>query len=182
MFIEGGKCDNLRKGGEKMKMNLRKNYIIFVVVAAVIPFLALADALKAKELPKERLVPEIIFFNASPAYDIMKYEAGNLIAKNWEKLGFKVNMQALVHATLRSKIDSRTGFHAWELGNQSRPERIDPEFWLDYYYHSKSETNFGNYSNPEIDRLIELQRVQTDINKRREIVFKIQSWQQKTFH
>ena len=174
MFIEGGKCDNLRKGGEKMKMNLRKNYIIFVVVAAVIPFLALAEALKAKELPKERLVPEIIFLNASPAYDIMKYEAGNLIAKNWEKLGFKVEMQALVHAVLRDKIGSHKGFHAWTLGNQSRPERIDPEFWLYYYFHSKSTENFGDYSNPEIDRLIELQRVESDLEKRREAVFKIQ--------
>jgi peptide/nickel transport system substrate-binding protein len=151
-----------------------KFYIILGFLGGIILSLAFAGVVKAKDLPKERLVPDIIFLNASPKYDIMKYEAGNLIAENWEKLGFKVEMKALVYRALREKVGSHKGFNAWTIGNSSRSERVDPEFWLNYYFHSKGTANFGDYSNPEIDRLIELQREETDVNKRREIVFKIQ--------
>lgn len=157
-----------------MKINLRRHYIIFVVVTAVISFLAFAGALKAKEFPKERLVPEIIFLNASPDDNTQKYESVNLIVKSWEKLGFKIKMEVLGFAPLREKIGSHKGFNAWTWDAMPRPERFDPEYFLNYFYYSKADTNFGDYKNPEVDRLIELQRRETDIKKRREAVFKIQ--------
>jgi oligopeptide transport system substrate-binding protein len=45
----------------------------------------------------------------------------------------------------------------------------DPQDFLDILFHTDSEINHGAYSNPEADRILELARVETDINKRVEL-------------
>jgi ABC-type transport system substrate-binding protein len=42
----------------------------------------------------------------------------------------------------------------------------DPENFLDVLFHTGSQQNLGQYSNPEIDRLLELARVEPDVNTR----------------
>jgi len=42
----------------------------------------------------------------------------------------------------------------------------DPENFADVLFHSGAEMNKGNYSNPELDNLLEQARVESDVNKR----------------
>jgi peptide/nickel transport system substrate-binding protein len=128
----------------------------------------------ARELSKERLVPEITFINASPAYDPKKYEAANLATKNWEQLGIKVNMVTLDLAPLYDRVQKKTDWDAFVYGMGARGERIDPDTFLSALFKSGEITNLMRYSNPEVDKLLEMQRRQVDINKRKEVVFKIQ--------
>lgn len=45
---------------------------------------------------------------------------------------------------------------------------IDPDYAFYHTFHSEGASNWGGYSNPEYDRLVELGRVTTDIDKRGE--------------
>ena len=45
----------------------------------------------------------------------------------------------------------------------------DPENFADVLFHSQSAQNNGNYSNPEVDRLLESARTESDISKRIEM-------------
>jgi len=42
----------------------------------------------------------------------------------------------------------------------------DPENFADILFHSQSAQNNGNYSNPEVDRLLEAARIEPDVTKR----------------
>ena len=42
----------------------------------------------------------------------------------------------------------------------------DPENFADVLFHTGSEMNNGNYSNPELDAILEDARVEPDVNKR----------------
>jgi oligopeptide transport system substrate-binding protein len=45
----------------------------------------------------------------------------------------------------------------------------DPQDFLDILFHTESEINHGAYSNLEVDRILEMARVETDINRRVEL-------------
>lgn len=49
----------------------------------------------------------------------------------------------------------------------------DPDSYLFLEYHSKSSGNVGNYSDPEVDRLLEAQRRESDPNRRRNVVYQV---------
>lgn len=146
---------------------------IFCFIFVLICCLSLA-VVNAKDLPKERMVPEITFINYSPAEDPKKFEAANLITENWEQLGIKVNMVTLGYTPLYERIQNKTDWDAFVVGWAARGERIDPDVLLSLLFKTGEITNFMRYSNPEVDKLLEMQRREVDINKRKEMIFKIQ--------
>ncbi|MCH7863927.1 MAG: threonylcarbamoyl-AMP synthase [Proteobacteria bacterium] len=50
---------------------------------------------------------------------------------------------------------------------------FDPDTWLYEHYYSTSDRNYGKYTNPEVDALIDLQSVTLDLEEREEIVKEI---------
>lgn len=151
--------------------------IVFIGLALILSFGLSLNSLgevKAKDLPKERLVPEITFINCSPGYDPKKYEAVNLFTKNWEQLGLKVNMVTLEFAALFDRLQQKTDWDAFVTGWTARAERIDPDVLLSLLLTSGGPNNLMRYSNPEVDRLLVMQRQETDVKKRKDAVFKIQ--------
>ena len=50
----------------------------------------------------------------------------------------------------------------------------DPENFLDVLFHSHSSQNHGEYSNPEVDHLLELARVEPDVGRRMSLYARIE--------
>jgi peptide/nickel transport system substrate-binding protein len=56
----------------------------------------------------------------------------------------------------------------YETTIQGWTRLVDPDYAFYHTFHSKGASNWGGFSNPEYDRLVELGRVTTDITKRGE--------------
>ena len=103
-----------------------------------------------------------------------------LLRPSWEKLGFTFEVQ---HMTLTSLSARTTGDHnAPQMtvnGYGGAPDRIDPDFFLTELFHSsravKGASNYGNYINPDYDRVVDAQRTEMDPEKRKELVDEAQS-------
>jgi ABC-type transport system substrate-binding protein len=82
----------------------------------------------------------------------------------WEKnLGIKVDTQQTEWATFLRDLH-RHRFQMFETGWIA--DYPDPENFLDLLFHSKSSNNHGNYSNPEVDALLEQARTEPDQTSR----------------
>lgn len=102
-------------------------------------------------------------------------ELARLVKPAWEKLGVTVNVQ---NVQLNSMIAQTQGEHraphlsvsGWGGG----ADRIDPDFFLTEFFHSKRAVkggqNYGDYINPEYDKLVEAQRSEMDEGKRQALV------------
>ncbi|MBI2201706.1 MAG: hypothetical protein HYU43_07165, partial [Armatimonadetes bacterium] len=105
--------------------------------------------------------------------------AGMLIAREWERLGLKVQLiTAPDWPNFAKRVDSPWENHAFVCGYISRPERLDPDELLYRPFHSslirKGGSNYAGYSNPEYDALVDQARAVLDVERRREMVWKLQ--------
>jgi peptide/nickel transport system substrate-binding protein len=104
------------------------------------------------------------------AVDPAQFQAAQLAAQEWRKLGLKVTLQILPptqQSTVvwmnRTKWDMTT----WEM--VGRPERSDPDELTYSLFHSSlapTGYDFVGYVNPEYDHLAEAQRAENDRDKR----------------
>jgi peptide/nickel transport system substrate-binding protein len=106
------------------------------------------------------------------------YQASQLIAQEWRKLGLDVDVKPLQRQAQTQLIwFSRDKWDATMWRMVGRPERSDPDELLYSLYHSKYAEkgyNFIGYINPEYDKLAEQQRSQLDREERRKTAFKMQ--------
>ena len=78
----------------------------------------------------------------------------------WEKnLGIKTEFQQTEFATFLKDLNKRR-FQMFDIGWIA--DYPDPENFLDILFYSDSSNNHTNYSNPEVDALLEQARVETD--------------------
>lgn len=124
------------------------------------------------------LVPEISFYTPSEGYDSRQFESNRLIAQTWEKeLGVKVNLQLVPDWPAMSSAlaeGSREKVGVFSFGYVSRPSRVDPDELLSRPFMCKADGNYGDYCNPEYDKLVAAAKSEYDMNKRRDLVFKSQ--------
>jgi len=93
-------------------------------------------------------------FGASVSLDM------EVVLQMWEKnLGIKVDIQQTEFATYLKDLHRRR-FQMFETGWIA--DYPDPENFLDILFHSQSSNNHSNYSNPEVDALLEKARTETD--------------------
>jgi oligopeptide transport system substrate-binding protein len=87
-----------------------------------------------------------------------------VILQAWQQeLGITVEIQQTESATFFQDLHKRRFqmfLTAWIA------DYPDPQDFLDVLLHSQSAINYGNYSNPEVDRLLEQARVEPDQAKR----------------
>ncbi|MBV8413089.1 MAG: twin-arginine translocation pathway signal protein [Alphaproteobacteria bacterium] len=106
------------------------------------------------------------------------YQASQLIAQEWRKLGLDVDVKPLQRQAQTQLIwFTRDKWDATMWRMVGRPERSDPDELLYSLYHSKYAEkgyNFIGYINPEYDALAEKQRTQLDPEERRKTAFKMQ--------
>jgi peptide/nickel transport system substrate-binding protein len=90
----------------------------------------------------------------------------------WAKIGVKTKLNAMPRATFFPKVannDTSAYLFGWGVPT------FDAFYTLEAHLHSKGEGaygsfNYGNYSNPKVDKLIETIKTETDLNKRNEMI------------
>ncbi|MEO1104739.1 MAG: hypothetical protein AAFW98_13565, partial [Pseudomonadota bacterium] len=111
-------------------------------------------------------IREIILWGRTQAANPQAYTAAQLIAQAWEKLGLEVDVRGIPRPQLSDIVwYTRDGWDTTMWQMVGRPERSDPDELVYNLFHSTtapSGYNFVGYSNPEFDKVAELQRVETD--------------------
>ncbi len=126
------------------------------------------DPRKARQLLKESKygngnIPEIFF--SLPNYGSYVPESVSSIVQMWEEtLGIKIIIQNIDPEYYQEALDD--GRHGQLISEGWCADYPDPENFADVLFHSGSDMNRGNYSNPELDRLLEEARVEEDVNRR----------------
>ncbi len=124
-------------------------------------------------------IREIRLTTRPQAAQPQEFQFVQLIAQEWRKLGLDVKVDVMPWEQMadlvwynRDKWDT-TG---WQM--VGRPERSDPDELIYNLFHSSTAPkgyNFIGYNNPELDATVEAQRVETDPDKRKELLHKAQS-------
>ena len=107
-------------------------------------------------------------------------EISNQVTAAWQKLGLTIEVQ---QGTLDTWTAQIVGEHKMpHLGAMSwggAPDRLEPDYFLTEFLYSKRTQkgglNYGNYSNPKYDQLIEAQRQEMDPAKRQKVVWEAQA-------
>jgi oligopeptide transport system substrate-binding protein len=95
-----------------------------------------------------------------------------VILQSWqEELGIPVDIQQTEWATFLQDLHARRYQMFVVAWGADYP---DPQNFLDVLFHSESDNNHGNYSNPEVDALLEQARVMQDQEARFELYNQIE--------
>ena len=114
-----------------------------------------------------------------PSYDIVVSKTADIIYRNLGDIGVKVSLQPLERAALNQK-----GYvgRQFDMIIETYGQGPDPDIGVERLYNSHNIlnppqpfTNGSGYANPEVDRLFDEQRVQTEFAKRKAIYDRIQA-------
>jgi len=124
-------------------------------------------------------IREITITTRPQAAQPQEFQFVQLIAQEWRKLGLDVKVDVMPWEQMadlvwynRDKWDT-TG---WQM--VGRPERSDPDELIYNLFHSSTAPkgyNFIGYSNPELDAAVEAQRIETDPDKRQDLMHQAQA-------
>ena len=90
-----------------------------------------------------------------------------VILQAWEQeLGLQVEIQQTEWATFLEDVNQER-YQMFSLGWGA--DYPDPENFLDLLFHSESDGNRTNYSNPEVDAVLEQARIEQDVTRRFEL-------------
>lgn len=108
------------------------------------------------------------------ASEPQEYQAAQIVADAWRKLGLTVNVRPLPGQEFGQIVwyeRQRWDMTTWEM--VGRPERSDPDELTYNLFVSANAANgydFVGYKNPEYDRLAQQQRQELDQDKRRSLI------------
>ena len=111
-------------------------------------------------------LPEIVYTNAG----IGSYVGSNVaaLAEMWEQnLGVTIKVENIDYNFYYEQVFS--GNHGQIFDGGWCADYPDPENFADVLFHSGSSQNHGDYSNPELDTLLEAARIERDVTKRIEM-------------
>ena len=119
-----------------------------------------ADAHASGDFPRVTLTISGSFGAAIPTYL-------EVILEQWsQELGIEVDIQQTEWATFLQDVNDKK-YQMFSLGWIA--DYPDPQNFLDVLLHSESQSNHTNYSNPEVDRLLEEARTERDRDRRFEL-------------
>ena len=148
-----------------------KRFVLSVALT-VLPGLA-----AVAEEPGDAIRP-ITLITQPQAAAPQEYQAAQLIAEAWRKLGLTVNVRPLPGQEFNQVIwyeRQRWDFTTWQM--VGRPERSDPDELTYNLFVSANADNgydFVGYKNPEYDKLAQQQREELDLDKRKAIIMQAQ--------
>jgi oligopeptide transport system substrate-binding protein len=124
---------------------------------------------KARQLLKESKygsaegLPEIIYTDGG--YGSYMNSDVAALSQMWEQnLGVSITVQNLEPEKMLDEIAS--GYHGQIISNGWCADYPDPENFADVIFHTGKGMNYGNYSNPTLDSVLEQARVEADVSKR----------------
>lgn len=123
-------------------------------------------------------IRKINFYTWPQAALPQAYQASQLIAQEWRKLGLDIDVKPLQRQAQTALIwYSRDKWDTTMWRMVGRPERSDPdEFVYSLFYSTLADKgyDFVGYKNPDYDKLAEKQRTQIDKEERRKTIFEAQ--------
>ncbi|MBS0523317.1 MAG: twin-arginine translocation pathway signal protein [Proteobacteria bacterium] len=123
-------------------------------------------------------IRKINFYTWPQAALPQAYQASQLIAQEWRKLGLDIDVKPLQRQAQTALIwygRDKWDTTMWRM--VGRPERSDPdEFVYSLFYSTLADKgyDFVGYRNPDYDKLAEKQRTQIDKEERRKTIFAAQ--------
>src|SRR5262245_15310327 len=145
--------------------------------ARVIKGLAFVMALTALGTSAEAQgdrVRKLVLISGAQAADPQEFQAAQLIAQEWRKLGLEVEVRGLPRPQVSDLVwynRDKWDVTMWRM--VGRPERSDPDELVYNLFHSTTREkgfNFVGYVNPAYDRIAEAQRSEIDQDKRKTLV------------
>lgn len=135
-----------------------------------------ASALAAPALAQQAGDPirRLVILNRPQSNNPQAYQASEMIAQEWRKLGLEVELRPLPRQQQSEVVwnqRDRWDLTMWQM--VGRPERSDPDEFVFNLFHSTTAPtgfNFVGWNDPEYDRLAEAQRRETNPERRRELV------------
>ncbi len=132
--------------------------------------------------PATKLVPvqKITIITTTEAEDPLRWAAVQAIANEWRKLGFEVEVIGLESSQVDKTCYYEWNFDACVFGWGARVDRLDPKLFLGLIItdeigkKGEGRNNPTGYSNPVYDQLYKQFISTLDLDKRRELAFKLQ--------
>lgn len=139
-----------------------------------------SDARDDSGVEHGEVVPSITILSSTPEANQTQYEAANMAAAEWRKLGIDVTVRPIEFNTMVDRVFNGEDhdFDVYTIGWSGRAERLDPDMFTYSILHSSNAGPGGNNSSgfvhAEFDALSAAQRQEMDIEKRREMIFEAQ--------
>ncbi len=119
-------------------------------------------------------IRRLVILNRPQSNNPQAYQASEMIAQEWRKLGLEVELRPLPRQQQSEVVwnqRDRWDMTMWQM--VGRPERSDPDEFIFNLFHSSTAPtgfNFVGWNDSEYDRLAEAQRTETNPERRRELV------------
>ena len=155
-----------------MALNLSRRHALAGAIALATAALTPAAHAQGDMLRK------IVIISGAQAGDPQEFQAAQLVAQEWRKLGLDVEVRGLPRPQVSDIVWYKRD--TWDVTMWrmvGRPERSDPdEFVYSLFHSSGSEKgyDFVGYNNPEYDKTAEAQRAEIDQTKRKVLIDKAQ--------
>ena len=105
--------------------------------------------------------------------DPARYEISRMAVEAWQEFGIPAELWPVQGSVMEEQAFNSKQFKVYFMNMDPRPARMEPEWWIRLHYGADAgETgmNFSGYQNPEFDALADAERVETDIDERKELV------------
>lgn len=126
-------------------------------------------------------IPPITLVTWTKAQYPVQYEEAFVLAEAWKKLGLEIKVDPLNFPNpLLERVFKTREFDGVILYFTAQLERLDPDFYTYNAFHTSRAVeggwNFSGIQNKDLDTLLEAQRTEYDLGKRKAIVERIQEW------
>ncbi|WP_342362766.1 ABC transporter substrate-binding protein [Terrarubrum flagellatum] len=119
-------------------------------------------------------IRKLVLVTAAQAADPQEFQAAQLVAQEWRKLGLDVEVRGMPRPQLSDLVwFSRDKWDTTMWRMVGRPERSDPDEVVYSLFHSANREkgyNFVGYNNPTYDKVAEDQRRELDLPKRKALI------------
>jgi len=110
--------------------------------------------------------------------DPVRPEVARVCAQAFQSFGWDVEAYPIDYNQNVQKVIMEQDYDMWFVMLSGAPNRIDPDVFIYQCNHSgeykKGGYNWEGLNNPDLDKIVEAQRMEMDAEKRRGIVFKAQ--------
>ncbi len=158
-------------------MYFRRRYLATAALATALAGLTFGGFVNTAQAAGEP-VRDLTLISRAQAANPQQYQAAELIAQIWRKLGLDVTVRGLPRPQQSDLVwynRDKWDVTMWQM--VGRPERSDPDEFVYNLFHSSTAPkgyNFVGYVNPDYDAVAEEQRRTVDKAKRQELIFKAQ--------
>ena len=125
--------------------------------------------------PDGRKMDKFVILTPPADYDPKRAFAGTMIQEWLREIGLPAFSRPMAFNSLLDTVKEKHEFDAFVLGYGKL--NLDPDYLRAFFYSKNNKPrgwNMSGYSNPEFDRIADLQRTLTDTDARKELILEMQ--------